>query len=42
MPKVFESSGTGLHWDEIDEDIRVEGLLQGIGYRTRITPNRAE
>lgn len=25
----------GLHWDELDEDIRVEYLLQGIGDRTR-------
>ena len=33
----FEMSGggTGLHWDEINEDISVEGLLLGIGDRTR-------
>jgi uncharacterized protein DUF2442 len=33
----FEMSGggTGLHWDAIDEDISVEGLLMGIGDRTR-------
>lgn len=31
--KKFEISGggTGLHWDEIDEDISVKGLLLGIG-----------
>ena len=32
----FEISGggTGLHWDELDEDIGVEYLLLGIGDRT--------
>lgn len=32
----FEVSGggTGLHWEELDEDISVEGLLAGIGDRT--------
>ena len=32
----FEVSGggTGLHWDELDEDISVAGLLLGIGDRT--------
>ena len=24
-------SGKGLHWDELDEDISVEGLLRGQG-----------
>ncbi len=27
--------GTGIHWDELDEDISVEGLLLGVGDRTR-------
>ncbi len=33
----FEISGggTGLHWDALDEDISVDGLLLGIGDRTR-------
>lgn len=33
----FEISGggSGLHWDEIDEDISVENLLLGVGDRTR-------
>jgi len=33
----FEMSGggTGLHWEELDEDISVEGLLLGIGDRTK-------
>jgi hypothetical protein len=32
----FEISGggTGLHWDDLDEDISVAGLLLGIGDRT--------
>lgn len=30
--------GTGLHWDEIDEDISVKGLLMGIGDRTQTSP----
>jgi hypothetical protein len=34
--QLYEISGggTGLHWDEIDEDINVEYLLMGIGDRT--------
>ena len=28
-------SPTGLHWDEIDEDISIEGLLAGRGDMTR-------
>lgn len=33
----FEMSGagTGLHWEQLDEDISVEGLLLGIGDQTR-------
>jgi Protein of unknown function (DUF2442) len=33
----FEISGggSGLHWDEIEEDINVENLLLGIGDRTK-------
>ncbi len=34
---MFEISGggTGLHWDELDEDISVEGLLYGVGDTTK-------
>ncbi|MBN2144930.1 MAG: DUF2442 domain-containing protein [Candidatus Aureabacteria bacterium] len=34
--KKFELSGggTGIHWDEIDEDISVPGLLMGYKDRT--------
>ena len=33
---AFEVSGggTGVHWDGLDEDISVEGLLLGIGDRS--------
>lgn len=30
----FEISREGLHWDELDEDISIEGLLAGRGDRT--------
>ena len=35
--KNYELSGggTGIHWDELDEDISVGGLLMGIVDRTR-------
>ena len=34
--QLYEMSGggSGLHWDQIDEDINVENLLMGIGDRT--------
>ena len=31
----ISGGGTGLHWDELDEDISVPSLLSGIGDRTR-------
>lgn len=31
----LSGGGTGIHWDELDEDISVEGLLLGIGDRTK-------
>lgn len=31
----FELSRLGIHWDAIDEDISVEGLLKGLGDQTR-------
>jgi hypothetical protein len=30
----FSGNGTGIHWDELDEDISVQGLLMGVGDRT--------
>jgi hypothetical protein len=34
--KKYELSGggTGIHWDELDEDVSVEGLLLGRGDQT--------
>ena len=34
---VLSGGGTGLHWEEIDEDICVHGLMQGIGDQTTIS-----
>ena len=31
---TISGGGTGLHWAEIDEDICVQALMQGIGDRT--------
>ncbi|MHC4906246.1 MAG: DUF2442 domain-containing protein [Planctomycetota bacterium] len=31
---IISGGGTGLHWEEIDEDICVQALMQGIGDRT--------
>lgn len=31
----LSGGGTGIHWDELDEDISVSGLLMGMGDRTR-------
>lgn len=31
----ISGGGSGLHWDELDEDISVENLLLGIGDKTR-------
>jgi len=30
----LSGEGTGIHWDELDEDVSVYGLLMGIGDRT--------
>lgn len=32
---VISGGGTGLHWDDFDEDISVPALLLGVGDRTR-------
>ena len=32
---TISGGGTGLHWDDLDEDISVPSLLAGIGDRTR-------
>ena len=33
-----EFSSQGLHWEEIDEDVSIAGLLAGIGDQSRQTP----
>ncbi len=32
---VISGGGTGLHWEELDEDISVKSLLLGIGDKTQ-------
>jgi hypothetical protein len=32
---VISGGGTGLHWDDLDEDVSVQALVMGIGDRTR-------
>jgi hypothetical protein len=32
---VISGGGSGLHWEDLDEDICVKSLLLGIGDRTR-------
>ena len=32
---IISGGGTGLHWEEIDEDICVKSLIMGVGDRTR-------
>jgi hypothetical protein len=32
---VISGGGTGLHWDDLDEDISVRALVMGRGDRTR-------
>jgi len=36
-----EISPSGLHWDTLDEDISIAGLLAGLGDRTRSAPRAA-
>jgi len=31
----FSGGGQGIHWEELDEDISVPGLLQGKGDQTK-------
>ncbi len=32
---IITGGGSGIHWDELDEDISVDGLLMGVADRTR-------
>jgi hypothetical protein len=38
---AFEIGRGGLHWDELDEDISIEGLLAGRGDQTGRRPQAA-
>jgi hypothetical protein len=35
---TMSGGGTGVHWDDLDEDISVPALLMGVGDRSRTTP----
>lgn len=37
----FEISVHGIHWDDIDEDISIQGLLKGIGDQRSPQADRA-
>lgn len=37
----YELSVHGIHWDTLDEDISVHGLLAGHGDQSNSTPNHA-
>lgn len=37
----YELSVHGIHWDALDEDISVQGLLFGYGDQSHPKPNRA-
>ena len=36
---IISGGGIGIHWDNIDEDISVEGLLMGFGDRVAVINN---
>ena len=38
----YELSPLGLHWEDLDEDISIAGLLAGRGDQTRHRPRAAE
>jgi len=40
--EAYRISNRGLHWESLDEDISVAGLLAGIGDRTRSPQKAAE
>ncbi len=39
--KAYELSPAGIHWDALDEDISVDGILKGFGDITRFRPEAA-
>jgi hypothetical protein len=40
--EAYRISNRGMHWEALDEDISVAGLLAGYGDQTRPLPNAAE
>lgn len=38
----YDLSSTGIHWEELDEDISIKGLLAGRGDQTKPTAMAAE
>lgn len=40
--QAYELSSTGIHWDNLNEDISVSGLLAGRGDQTRLASMAAE
>lgn len=38
---IISGGGTGLHWEDLDEDISTAGLLLGVGDRTRLSVSSA-
>ena len=40
--KAYRISSRGLHWEELDEDISIAGLLAGRGDQTRRLAKAAE
>ena len=39
--EAFELSVHGIHWDALDEDISVQGLLRGLGDQTHPNSDQA-
>lgn len=39
--EAYEFSSRGIHWDGLDEDISVEGILNGKGDQTRVRTSAA-
>ena len=40
--EAFRISSRGLHWEALDEDVTIAGLLAGYGDQTRKLPRAAE
>ena len=40
--EAYRISSRGLHWEALDEDVSIAGLLAGYGDQTRHFPSAAE